>query len=219
MGLMTCPDCKNTVSTDAASCPKCGKPLRRPPWVRLVRTGAIAGLVLMALLVIVNVIRRYEAIAEDRSHQFDPPRGAPRDPPRQVELTPEERAVARAKLARDAWDEFDRLPESMRTLAMIQAFLLKANQFADGVDEPWATQIRVGTEGNARGRVALLFGGAVNAEEPHTIFVLAKDPSVCASRKPQFEAGTKNAEILKSWGFGSLRCPGTGNTVSTMWSL
>jgi len=214
LALVRCKECGNEISTDARSCPKCGKVQRPFPVLRVVL------LVILAVVIAwgVAVVRKFDEHSRAASDAMGPP-GDRSPPPPPRPLSPEEHALTKAKLAGTVWSKFDQLPDSMRTLPMVQAHLLQAVQFADGVDEPWASQIRAGSEANARQRVAILLNGATDAGEAHSIFVLADDPKVCEKRKPQFEEGTANANILKTWGFKSLRCPGTGDVVFTTWDL
>lgn len=128
-------------------------------------------------------------------------------------------ADQRAKLARDIWDEFDALPASKKTPQLIEAYVARGQAFAEGVAEPWATQIRVGTAGNGRGRIATLTWPDARAEATNDVYdvlVPSKDPKTCEERATQ--AVTEDAIGWRSWGFRLVRCPSTEDSPKT-WVL
>ncbi len=72
MALIECPDCKEQVSSDAPSCPKCGKPMpgkKSPPAMSLV--GKIGTTILMIFLCLLGLGMCKDAITPDAKPKAD----------------------------------------------------------------------------------------------------------------------------------------------------
>lgn len=195
MALMACVDCGTQVSTEAAACPKCGRRRSvnvRWGWVAIVVCGLFAALLLAAAV----------KARDTRDSRPVPVRVT------EALTTPAGIAQKRVDQAESTWDEFDRLPDTMRSIAMARAYVLKSSQLAEGIDEPWATQIQDEALASGRRRVARMLGGDTEGDRAD-VFVLASDPAACVARKPQFKAGAAHVEVLRDWGFRVLRCPGS----------
>lgn len=131
MGLLACADCGTQVSTEAKSCPKCGRRRRRPVNWRwafvavLVAAGAWA----------VSVVRDYEKKSDRAAATLG---GKLEDAP----TTPAGLAQKRLDQVEEAWARFDKLPEKDRTPEVAHAVAARLLPLAEGVSEPGAKQIR-----------------------------------------------------------------------------
>lgn len=182
----------------------------------------ILGMVAIVVLVIIGyvAVRDYKRSAEQAYHDTERLVEGPAVPASTPKpATPQSRGEARLRAARAVWDEFDRLPEGMKTADMVRAFTMRASQLAEGVDEPWATQIQQEAMVSGRFAVAEVYGGKSTPPGQHDIFIPDDDPATCLARSPQFRVGSKGADALKAWGFHAVRCKGTGTTVETTWQL
>lgn len=129
-----------------------------------------------------------------------------RPPTANTAVPPEDRAIAKA---RKVWTTFDTLKgDQFRTLAMLQAHRLQADQGLEFLPDADAQRVRDFNGREFRKRVpSLLVPGEIGRTEGEANTLLV--PSIDANRCTQLANTWKKsqqAELLASFGFTNMRC-------------
>lgn len=204
MALITCPDCGNQMSSEAAACARCGSPVGRrqaPPTSRKASV-VVGGVVAFGL-----VIALAAALRPNKPSGTPP---APVPPPRAMSTGPDPmrgEAEARMNAAAEVWYAYMKLPPEKQTKQAWKDALVESTSKGEGLRPPYEALFQRENTALARKYAAGLITIESRATgEEFTVLVPSPDPTKCALWASQWLVDPAS---LRTLGFTKIRCEGS----------